>query len=367
MSSSSPETVPSTGSAGVEPPAAAPPTAPAARRPGARLGPGLLLFFRVMRANPLTFAGFVLVVLIVGTATLVEVVPFLTNLVLGHAIQLYPYDPNSANAAGTFLPPSPQHWMGTDLVGQDIFSRVLAALPIDLFIGITIAGGSLVVGGGLGLVAGFWDAPRSAGGFLSVGILRVTDVFLSFPSLVLALAIAASLGRGTYPSMLAVFATWWPFYVRLTRGEVLVIKQQPYITAARAAGVSEGRILVRHVLRNLIEPLAVYFTLDIGTVIVTYSTISFIGVGVPASVPEWGNMIERYQDFLVTQPYMIGFVALAIFVTVLAFSLLGDGLRDLLDPRSRRVLAGVAVTRGGGAPTTAVGPLVGAAPEGEEP
>jgi peptide/nickel transport system permease protein len=354
-------------SAGPAPPDSTPAAADLARSPasprrgraarGARIGSGVVLFFRVMRANPLTFAGFVLVVLILGAAVLVEAVPFLTNLVLGHAIQLYPYDPNSPNPSGTLLPPSGSHWMGTDFVGEDIFSRVLAALPVDLFIGISIAGASLLVGGGLGLVAGFWDDPRSAGGILSVGILRVTDVFLSFPSLVLALAIAASLGRGTYTSMLAVFATWWPFYVRLTRGEVLVIKQQPYITAARAAGVSEPRILVRHVLRNLIEPLLVYFTLDIGTVIVTYSTISFIGVGVPASVPEWGNMIERYQDFLVTQPYMVGFVALAIFLTVLAFSLLGDGLRDLLDPRSRRVLASVGVSRGAPAPASA--PLAG--------
>jgi peptide/nickel transport system permease protein len=343
----------------------APEPAPGPHGPGSssRTGPrgrafaALGLFYRVMRANPLTFTGFVLVVLIVGTASLVEIVPAVTGLVPGHQVSLTPYNPNTPDPNAAFLPPSSSHWMGTDLVGRDVFSRVLAALPIDLFIGIVIAAFGMIVGGLLGMFAGYWDTPRTARGALSVGIMRVTDIFLSFPTLVLALAIAASLGRGTFPSMFAVMATWWPFYVRLTRGEVLLIKQQPYIAAARAAGVTELRILFRHVVRNLIEPLVVYFTLDIGTVIVTYSTISYIGLGVPDAVPEWGNMIERYQPFLLTQPYMVGFVALAIFVSVLAFSLLGDGLRDLLDPRSRRALVGTAATTTA-APAQAAVPLV---------
>jgi peptide/nickel transport system permease protein len=296
------------------------------------------LFLRIMRANPLTLAGFALVVLTLAAAFAVVAIPVITQP-LGHPMSVLPYDPNTLDPQNRFASPSWAHLMGTDDVGRDVFSRVLAALPLDLFIGFAIAGFSLGLGAGLGLVAGFWDTPRTTGGVLSAVILRGTDVFLTFPTLVLALAIAASLGRGTLPSMLAVMATWWPFYVRLTRGEVLAIKQQPYVTAARVAGVSEGRILVSHVLRNLLEPLVVYFTLDVGTVIVTYSTISFIGIGVPEGVPEWGNMINHYQPFFLTDPGMIGFVALAIFVTVLAFSLLGDGLRDVLDPRSRRALA----------------------------
>jgi peptide/nickel transport system permease protein len=303
------------------------------------LGPSLRLVYSVMRSNPLTLVGFILVLLIVGTALAVSLVPIVSEAFLGHAVSILPYPPNDFNTAQLGQGPSAAHWFGTDNIGHDVFSRVLAALPVDLFIGFAVALFGLVVGGFLGLIAGFWDAPRTLSGVLSAGIMRVTDVFLSVPSLVLALAIAASLGRGTYTSMLAVMATWWPFYVRLTRGEVLVIKQQPYVMAARAAGVSDLRILNRHVLRNLIEPLAVYFTLDVGTVIVIYSTISFIGIGVPQNVPEWGNMIENYQDYLLTWPWTIGFVALAIFVTVLAFSLMGDGLRDILDPRSRRTLA----------------------------
>lgn len=301
--------------------------------------------YRVLRANPLTFIGFVLVVLITVTAALVALVPFLTELLLGHAVLLTPYDPN-ALTTDYGLAPSFTHFLGTDHLGRDMFSRVVTALPLDLAIGFGVTGFALLLGGTLGLVAGFWDKPGTIGGVVSVIILRVTDIFLAFPPLVLALAIAASLGRGTGPSVLAVLVTWWPYYVRLARGEVLAVKHQPYVMAARAAGTSERRILVRHVLRNMLEPLVVYYTLDIGTVLVTFSTISFVGIGVPLSVPEWGNMIEFYESKLLTLPWTVLSPGLAIFITVLAFSLLGDGLRDVLDPRTRRALAQGAAASG---------------------
>ena len=238
------------------------------------------------------------------------------------------------------------HLFGTDNIGRDMFSRVLAALPLDLVIGFSVAGFALLVGTGLGLVAGFWDRPGTFGGAFSLLIMRVTDMFLAFPSLVLALAIAASLGRGTGSAILAIMITWWPFYVRLVRGEVLAVKHLPYVTAARAAGVSGVRILFRHVFRNILEPLVVYYTMDVGTVIVTFSTISFIGIGVPPTVAEWGGMVETYQKLLLTAPWTVLAPGLAIFVTVLAFSLLGDGLRDILDPRSRRALVQPATAPG---------------------
>jgi peptide/nickel transport system permease protein len=155
--------------------------------------------------------------------------------------------------------------------------------------------------------------------------------------------------------MLAVLLTWWPYYVRLTRGEVLAVKHRPYVVAARAAGVSEVRILFRHVLRNLIEPLLVYYTLDIGTVIITFSTISFVGIGVPLEVSEWGTMVEAYEQLLLTHPWTVLAPGAAIFITVLAFSLFGDGLRDILDPRSRRTLVQAV------APTTLPGQVAVAA------
>lgn len=301
-------------------------------------------FYKVMRANPLTLIGFILVVLITLTAVLVAIVPPISQA-LGHPVSLTPYGPNDllpcpvvGNKTFCAQPPSPDHWFGTDRSGRDVFSRVLAALPLDLMIGFLIAGFSLLVGGGLGLIAGFWDRPGTVGAAISLAIMRVTDVFLAFPSLVLALAIAATLGRGTVPCVLAILLTWWPFYIRLARGEVLAVKHQPYVVAARAAGVSEWRILFRHVFRNILEPLVVYFTMDVGTVLVVFSTISYIGIGVPPDVPEWGSMISAYGDYLILYPWMVVFPGLAVFITVLAFSLLGDGLRDILDPRSRRAL-----------------------------
>jgi peptide/nickel transport system permease protein len=306
-----------------------------------RAGRGAVTLWRVLRANPLTLVGFVLVVIIGVTALLITVAPHV----------LTPYCSNCPTTAYA-QSPSWAHPFGTDSGGLDIYAEVLYALPLDLGIAFAIAGVALIAGGALGLVAGFWDRPGSAGGALSVVILRITDIFLSFPSLILALAIAVSLGRGVWQLIVAVLLTWWPFYVRLVRGETLAVKHLPYVTAARAAGVTEGRIVLRHVLRNVIEPVVVYFTLDIGTVLVTLSTIGFVGLGVNYPiVPEWGSMMSTYQNagLITAYPWTILGPGAAIFITVLAFSLLGDGLRDVLDPRSRRVLAG---TGTGGASST---------------
>lgn len=323
------------------------------RRTLRSLRPGLRGFVRVMRANPLTLLGFAMVVVIVVLALLITILPIVGQALLGRPLSILPYDPAYYpspcpgpivnNVTVCALPPSAQHFLGTDNLGRDMFSRVLAALPLDLAIGFSITLFALLVGGSLGLVAGYWDRPGTIGGVFSVMILRLADVFLAFPSLVLALAIAATLGRDLGPSLLAILFTWWPYYVRLVRGEVLVVKQQPYIVAAKAAGVSDVRIVLRHVIRNIIEPVLVYFTLDVGTVIVTFSTISFIGVGVKLGVLEWGNMVEGYQTYLTSYPWMVLSAGAAIFLTVLAFGLLGDGLRDVLDPRSRRALAQTAV------------------------
>ncbi len=308
-----------------------PPAAPLIdHRPGARRsGPlePLWTFGRVLVTNPLSFAGFVVVLLMAGAAVTVQLDPRL----------LVPYGPTQFTGA-YHQAPSLAHPFGTDELGFDTYSNVLLALPTDLGIGFAIAGVALLVGGTLGLIAGFWDRPRTVGGAVSVSLLRLTDIFLSFPSLVLALAITESLGRGVDQAILAILATWWPYYVRLVRGEVLAVKHQPYITAARAAGVGEVRILFRHVLRNILDPIIVYFTLDVGTVLVTFSTIAFVAKPIvyPGSTPEWGSMIYFYQDYASLYPWLILFPGLAVFVAVFAFSLLGDGLRDVLDPRSRR-------------------------------
>jgi peptide/nickel transport system permease protein len=326
--------------------------------------------FGVLRANPLTLVGFVLVLLVVVLALLVAGVPWVTGFLarpiffghalLPHAYTLLPYDPNYIGPVNTALQsPSPQHWLGTDELARDEFSRVLAALPLDLGIGVFVTFLSVVIGAGLGLVAGFWDQ-GPFGRALAAVILRVTDVFLAFPSLVLALALAAILGRNLNATLIALVVTWWPYYVRIIRGEVLVIKHQGYIPAARKAGVSEVRILFRHVLRNLLEPLTVYATLDIGTVIVTFSTISFIGIAIPPTTPEWGSMIYAAQDFVTSNIWLTIGPGAAIFLTVLGFSLLGDGLRDVLDPRTRRAFAQESV-----ASTASAARVAPIAPEGE--
>ncbi|MGA7861468.1 MAG: ABC transporter permease [Thermoplasmata archaeon] len=300
--------------------------------------------YAVLKANPLTLIGFVLVAIICGTGLVVYLVPLVTGL-LGHSVSVLPYSiviPSGAK----YLPPSLAHPFGTDAAGRDIFSRVLAAVPVDLSIGLSITLFSLAVGGVLGLIAGFWDTPGTLGGLTSTVILRVTDIFLAFPSLVLALAIAEVLGRGFTVALFAIAATWWPFYVRLVRGEVLAVKGAPYIVAAKAAGLSDGRILSRHIIRNIAEPLVVYYTLDVGSVLITFSTITFLGIGLPPGTAEWGSMISAYQSDLAFDAWPTLFTGLAVFVTVLAFSLLGDGLRDILDPRSRRALAVTSASAG---------------------
>jgi len=317
--------------------------APAARAP--RRSDVVYESLRTLAANPLTLAGFVLVVILLVAALLVVALPPVTTAVLGHAWTILPYDPNSI---GPLInsPPTPQHWFGTDELGRDVMSRVVAALPLDLGMGVAITVLSVGIGAALGLVAGFWDESRF-GRAVSAVILRITDIFLAFPTLVLAIALTAILGKSIdslTAVIIALTVTWWPYYVRIVRGEVLVIKHMGYIHAARIAGLSEHRILVRHVLRNLLEPLTVYATLDIGTVIVTFSTIAFVGLITIPNLLEWGTMVATYQSNLPSDYWLVLAPGAAIFVTVLALSLLGDGLRDVLDPRTRRAFAREAQT-----------------------
>jgi peptide/nickel transport system permease protein len=317
------------------------------------IGATLRLFWRVLRANPLTLVGFVMVAVICAAAGVMATDPSLL-------VRYGPLETSTAlNAA-----PSWAHPFGTDNIGLDIYSEVMRALPLDLGIALAIVGASVLIGGTLGLVAGYWDRPGTLGGASSVVILRVTDIFLAFPSLLLALAITISLGRGPWQAVLAVLLTWWPYYVRLVRGETLAVKHLPYIQAARAAGVTERRIVLRHVVRNITEPIVVYLTMDIGTVLVVFSTIAFVADAIPypSKTPEWGSMLSYYQYIapIATYPWLVLAPGAAIFLTVLAFSLLGDGLRDVLDPRTRRALA--SASRDSTTPAPPVPPPVPATP-----
>ncbi|HUO42399.1 MAG TPA: ABC transporter permease [Methylomirabilota bacterium] len=243
---------------------------------------------------------------------------------------MLPYNPYAQNFGQALLPPSGTHLFGTDDLGRDIFSRVIAGAPIDAQIAFVVVLVSLALGGTLGAFAGYF------GGAIEDVVMRVTDVFLAFPALVLAMAVAIAIGPGLINSMMALLVVWWPWYARIARGEALAIKNSQYMEAARAAGLKNIKIVTRHVLPNTLMPLLVYATLDISNVILTGSILSFIGLGAQPPQPEWGRMVFDGQDYLSGAWWMSVLPALAIFIVVLAFSLFGDGLRDAFDPKLRR-------------------------------
>jgi peptide/nickel transport system permease protein len=254
----------------------------------------------------------------------------LVAVILLSGDSLLPYDPYSQNFAVALQMPSPNHLFGTDDLGRDIFSRVIAGAPFDAEIAFGVVLVSLALGGTVGAFAGY------LGGRVEEIMMRVTDVFLAFPALVLAMAVAIAIGPGLTHSMMALLVVWWPWYARIARGEALSIKTSQYIEAAHAAGLSEFQVVVRHVLPNILMPLLVYATLDISNVILTGTILSFIGLGAQPPQPEWGRMVFDGQDYLASAWWMSIIPAIAIFVVVLAFSLFGDGLRDAFDPRLRR-------------------------------
>ncbi|MGB9021821.1 MAG: ABC transporter permease [Candidatus Bathyarchaeia archaeon] len=243
---------------------------------------------------------------------------------------LLPYDPYVQNYSEVLMPPSPAHLFGTDDLGRDIFTRVIAGAPFDAQIAFVVVLVSLAIGGSVGAFAGY------LGGKVEEGMMRVTDVFLSFPALVLAMAVAIAIGPGLSNSMMALLVVWWPWYARIGRGEALSVKNSQYIEAAHAAGLTSFQTVVRHILPNILMPLLVYATLDVSNVILTGSVLSFIGLGAQPPQPEWGRMVFDGQDYLTSAWWMSVIPATAIFVVVLAFSLFGDGLRDAFDPKLRR-------------------------------
>ncbi len=229
-----------------------------------------------------------------------------------------------------FLAPSSAHPFGTDNFGEDWYSKVLYGASLSLEIGLLVVLPASLVGSLLGLVAGF------KGGILEEVIMRVTDIFLSIPSLILAIAITAVLGRSIVNVTYALIITWWPWYTRLVRGQVLSLKERQFIESARSVGASPTRLMLRHVLPNSVSPVIVQASMDFGYVILTAAGLGFLGLGAPPGTAEWGVMISEGLTYLFNAPWMAVFPGLAIVLTVLGFNLLGDGLRDILDPRLRR-------------------------------
>lgn len=239
-------------------------------------------------------------------------------------------DPLEQNLAERLQAPSGAHPLGTDQLGRDVFARVLWGSRISLAIGLLVVALSLTVGAFVGLVAGV------LGGFWDDLSMRVTDIFLAFPALILAMAISAALGPNLTNVMVAVAAVSWPNYARLMRAQVLSIRGLEFVDAARALGAAQGRVAWRHLLPNSMAPLLVQASFDVGGAILTAAGLGFIGFGAQPPTPEWGAMVSETRNFISEAPWASTAPALSILLTVLAFNLLGDGVRDILDPRGKR-------------------------------
>jgi peptide/nickel transport system permease protein len=268
---------------------------------------------RVLARNRLVLVGAVMVVLVVLTALL--------------AGAIAPYDPIANNVRAALQPPSALYFFGTDRYGRDVFSRVVFGSRISLLVALVSVAVAATSGTLLGLASGFF------GGAVDDAIGRLMDVLFSFPALVLAIAIAATLGPGITNAVIAIAVVYAPLFGRVVRGPVLVERAKDYVEAARALGAGSPRLLLRHVLPNVLSPLIVQVTLTFSHAILLESYLSFLGLGVQPPYPSWGTMLQEGRTFLETAPWTSIFPGLAIMLAVLAFNLLGDGIRDVLDPR----------------------------------
>ena len=241
-----------------------------------------------------------------------------------------PYSPTAQNLPARLMGPTAQHWMGTDELGRDILSRIIFGTRVSILVSICVVFGAGIIGLTIGAVAGYF------GGWLDrlVNIVLI-NAFLSFPGILLAIAFAAFLGPGISKVILALVVTGWAGYARLARAQILQAKEMEYVLAARSLGATHARILIRHLLPNILQPVLVQATIAMAGAILAESTLSFLGVGVLAPMPSWGAMLNDARGHLFDAPHLVIFPALAVMMAVLAFNLLGDALRDWLDPRMR--------------------------------
>jgi peptide/nickel transport system permease protein len=242
---------------------------------------------------------------------------------------LTPFTPDSVDVANRLLAPSAKHWLGTDGLGRDVLTRLIYGTRISLITGFVV----VILAAAFGTIVG--GVAAYARGWIEEVLMRLTDLVLCFPPIILALAIAAALGIGTANTIAAMLAVWWPKFARLAHSLVLVHRSQEYVEAAAVIGLSPVRILVRHIIPNALGPLIVLITLDLGNAIITFAGLSFLGLGVVPPTPEWGSMVAEGRE-LIEQWWIAGFPGFAILTVVLGFNFLGDGVRDWLDPRARR-------------------------------
>ncbi len=263
----------------------------------------------------------------VGTAVILSLV-----VIAIFAPFIAPHDPIEQNLEKRLLHPNKEYLLGTDDLGRCTLSRIIYGARVSLQIGIVVVGITSIIGVMLGAIAGYY------GGIFDEIIMRMVDVVLAFPGIILALAIAGALGPSLFNVMLALAIVHWTGYARVVRGSVLSIKEKEFIEAARALGASDAHIMFRHVLPNVMAPVIVMATLGMAHVILSAAALSFLGLGAQPPIPEWGVMINAGRVFMRTAPRLMAFPGLAIMVTVLAFNFLGDGLRDVLDPRLKGMI-----------------------------
>jgi peptide/nickel transport system permease protein len=274
---------------------------------------------RRFRRNRLAVVGLGIVLALVAISALAPV------------IAPYPDDASGAVHTDVALQgPSRDHPFGTDDLGGDVFSRVVYGGRYSLSVGLGVVAIAVAIGVPLGAIAGYF------GGFANELIMRTTDVFLTIPGIVLALAIAAALGPGLRNAMIALALVWWPGFCRLAQGQVLALREQTFVEAANVVGAGQGRIILRHILPNTMTPVMVKVSMDVGFAILSAAGLSFIGIGAQPPTPEWGAMVSLGRQFLPDWWWYATFPGLAIFLAVFAFNMLGDGLRDALDPRGQR-------------------------------
>lgn len=274
---------------------------------------------RAVLGDPLALAGVLVIVVLAVCA------------ILGRAVAPFPDQGEGAsNIAARMLAPSPAHLFGTDDFGRDVLSRVIVGARGAVAAALLVVGLAMAIGVPLGSIAGYRR------GRIDGLIMRTTDLFLAFPPLLLAMAIVAALGPGLDHAVLALAISWWPWYARLARGTAISLRERPFIEAARSVGLGDTAILARHILPNSLGPILVQATIDIGTVILAAGSLAFLGLGASPPRPDWGLMVAQGRSLILDQWWISTFPGLAIFLSVLAFNLVGDVLLDLVDPRRRR-------------------------------
>lgn len=270
---------------------------------------------RLLRRNPLATAGLVLVCVFVLCALF--------------APWLAPQDPAYIDLPSRLQTPSAAHWFGTDELGRDIFSRVIFGARISMLVGVSVVAGSLLIGTLVGSLAGYY------GGHLDKFVnVIVMNAFMSFPGILLAIAFVAFLGPGIFNLILALVIGGWVGYARLVRAQVLAAREREYVEAARALGASDLRIITRHILPNIMQPVIVQAAIGMAGAVLAEATMSFLGLGVPPPTASWGSMLNDGRSHLFDSPHLVLFPAAAVMLAVLSFNFIGDALRDYLDPRS---------------------------------